>query len=257
MSTASPRRDFRGLVLPVAFIALWATATRFGWVNTKLIVPPQNVLQVAWQTVSQGGFFAALAASLFRDLSGLAIGSVAGIAFGALLGLSRLAERAIGPTFHTLKQISLFAWLPLLASWLGSGDPAKIVFVALSAFYPVALGAFEGVRSVSRAQLEVARVHTFTRWQTLTRLVLPAAAPQIITGLQLGLVSAWLATIGAEFLLARGGVGLGDIVIKGRAAFQVELIVFGMLAIGAVGALFNRAATVLEARALRWRGPAA
>ena len=71
----------------------------------------------------------------------------------------------------------------------------------------------------------------------------------------LGLVYAWVATIGSEFLLANWGNGLGNIVIKGRAAFNVELIVFGMLAIGLVGVFFNKVAALLEAKALAWRGP--
>ena len=126
----------------------------------------------------------------------------------------------------------------------------------LTALYPVALGTFEGVRSVSQAHAEVARVYRFTRLQVLTRLILPAAAPQIATGLTLGLVYAWVATIGSEFLLANWGHGLGNVIIKARAAFNVELIVFGMLAIGLVGALLNRMAVRLEARALPWRAPA-
>lgn len=246
-------RDYRGWVLPLALLAAWWVATSAQWVNTLLIVPPENVVKVAYQYVAAGGFVDALAASLYRDLAGFTLGSLAGIALGALLGLSRWAERLVGPTFHTLKQISLFAWLPLLATWLGSGDPAKIVFVALSAFYPVVLNTFEGVRSVQLAQLEVARVYAFNRWQLLTRLILPAAAPQIIAGIQLALIYAWLATIGAEYLLAKQGVGLGDVVIKGRAAFNIELIIFGMLAIGLIGTLFSRLATHLENRALRWR----
>jgi len=103
--------------------------------------------------------------------------------------------------------------------------------------------------------LDVARVYRFSRSQLLFRLILPAAAPQIATGLTLGLVYAWVATIGSEFLLANWGNGLGNIIIKGRAAFNVELIIVGMLAIGAIGTSLNRIAARVEARALRWQRP--
>jgi sulfonate transport system permease protein len=100
-------------------------------------------------------------------------------------------------------------------------------------------------------------VYAFTRWQLITRLIMPAASPQILIGLHLGLIYAWMATIGAEFLLITADSGLGDAVIKGRAAFNVELIIFGMLIIGLIGAFFNVIATHIELRLLAWRGDSA
>jgi sulfonate transport system permease protein len=250
-----PKRSFdpRGLVLPALLIAAWALLTSLHAVNTRLIVPPAGVLRTALHTVADLSFWQGVLFSVGRDLSGFTLGALGGVALGTLLGVSRRADRLIGPTFHTVRQISLFAWLPLLSTWLGYGELSKLVFISLSALYPVALGTFEGVRGVTAAQAEVARVYRFNRRQVLFRLILPAASPQIATGLTLGLVYAWVATIGSEFLLANWGHGLGNIVIKGRAAFNVELIVFGMLAIGAVGTVLNRVARHLEARALHWR----
>lgn len=246
-------RDWRGLALPAALMAAWWAVTSFGWVNTTLIVPPLGVIKTAVAVLSQADFYTGVLASLLRDLGGFALGAIGGVLLGTLIGVSRWAGRLIGPTFHTLRQISLFAWLPLLSSWLDTGDLSKVVFIALSAFYPVVLGTFEGVRGVTRAQAEVARVHAFNRWQVLTRLILPAAAPQMLTGLRLGLICAWIATIGSEFLLANHGHGLGNIVFKGRASFNIELILVGMLAFGLIGYGFNRLADRVEARALRWR----
>jgi len=261
LATRAARRvaslNWRGAVLPLALFAVWWTVTTFGWVNTKLIVPPAGVLATAVRSFQDPVFWDGLLASLTRDASGFAVGAVAGVLLGGAMGLSRWTDRALGPSFHTLRQISLFAWLPLLSSWLGYGELSKLVFISLSTLYPVALGTFEGVRGVSGAHGEVARVYRFTRWQTVTRLVLPAASPQIATGLTLGLIYAWVATIGSEFLLANWGNGLGNVVIKARASFNVELIVFGMLVIGLVGTVINRLAARLEARALHWRAPLA
>ncbi len=254
--TSLREADLRGFVLPLAFLVLWYAVTALQLVNTKLIVPPGAVVAAAWDVIGGGQLLTGLRASLVRDLSGFAAGSTAGILFGLLLGVSRWAERLVGPTFHTLKQISLFAWLPLLSTWLGTGESAKILFIALSAFYPVALNTFEGVRSVTRAQFEVARVLGFGPLQRLLRLVLPAASAQIATGLHLALLYAWLATIGAEYLLGSSAQGVGSVVIRGKATFHVELIVVGMLLIGLVGMGLNRLAALVEGRVLHWRGPA-
>lgn len=251
---AIKNRDWRGWVLPTALLIVWYAVTALDLVNTKLIVPPASVVEAASKFIARGNFLESLNASLFRDLSGFAFGGIAGVLFGVAMGLSQWAERIAAPSFNTLKQISLFAWLPLISTWLGTGDPAKILFVSLSVFYPVALNTFEGVRGVPKAQLEVARVYAFTRWQQVVRVILPAASPQILTGLHLGLIYAWMATIGAEFLLVSSGVGLGDTVIRGRAAFNVGLILFGMLAIALIGAFFNHLARRIETKLLIWRG---
>ena len=251
--STSPRIDLRAVVLPLALLGLWWTLTTAGWVNTKLIVPPGNVLRVAWATASDALFWQGLTFSIARDASGFLLGAIGGVALGSLIGASRWADRLISPSFHTLRQISLFAWLPLLSTWLGYGEAAKLVFISLSVLYPVTLGTIEGVRGVARELAEVAVVYRFTRRQMFTRLILPAAAPRIATGLTLGLMSAWVATIGSEFLLANWGNGLGNIIIKGRAAFNVELIIVGMLAIGLVGSALSAIAARIETRALHWR----
>lgn len=259
-SSASPHSpsaiDWRGLVLPLAFIASWYVVTSFHWVNTKLIVPPVGVLTTGATELAKGDFYLGIALSLWRDLSGFTLGALAGIAVGALIGVSRLADKIIGPTFHTARQISLFAWLPLLSALVGTGDLSKVIFIAFSAFYPVVLGTLEGVKGVSKAHAEVAQVYGFTRTQVLFKLILPAASPQILSGLRLGLIYAWLATIGAEYLLVNDGQGIGNTVFKGRMAFNIELIIFGLVAIGLVGNVFNRLAELAEGRLLRWRAPA-
>lgn len=246
--------DPRGLVLPVLFIAVWQLVTALHWVDTRIIVPPGEVLAIGWRWIASGQLLGGLGASLLRDAGGFVVGAVAGVVLGTVLGVSRLANTLIGPTFHTVKHISLFAWIPLLSAFFGRDDLAKIVFIALSTLYPVALGSLEGVKGIARSQLEVARVYGFSGLQSLTRLVLPAASPQIITGLHLGLIYAWLATIGGEFLLIGTGEGIGLTVIRGRASFHVDLIIFGMLVIGLLGMLMNALATRAESRLLHWQG---
>jgi sulfonate transport system permease protein len=102
------------------------------------------------------------------------------------------------------KQISLFAWIPLISVWFGLGDVAKVVFLSLAALVPVVVNTCDGLRNVPPSLLEVARVYRFTRWQTIVGVMLPAALPSIFTGIYLALVYSWLATIGAEYLLVSG-----------------------------------------------------
>ena len=242
----------RAYVLPLVLLAVWELSTRYGLVNTRLLVPPTKVIGAAWRELEQGGILTPLAASLARDLGGAAIGSVLGVLAGSIMGVSRRWEHALGPSFHAAKQVAIFAWIPLMSVWLGTGEVAKVVFVALAAFYPVALNTFEGVRSVSPAHVEVARVFAFSRLQVFRRVVLPGAAPSIITGVKVGLVYAWLGTIGAEYLLA-AAPGIGNLMIDGRESFQMDKVLLGVVIVGAVGVFISAAAANVEARLLRWR----
>lgn len=247
------RTTLRGAALPVLVLGAWWAAFRFGWTDTKLFVPPDEVWRTAVKLTENGYLWASLEASLGRFLAGFAIGTAAGLAVGTALGLSRLFEKLVGPSLHTVKQVSLLAWIPLISVWFGLGDPAKIAFLSLAAFFPVMLNTFEGIRSVPRELVEVARVFAFTRTQLLRHVVLRAALPSIFTGVYLGVLYAWLATLGAEYLLT-SGKGIGNLLTDGREHFWMDQVLLGVVVVGLVGFALNLVASRLEARALAWRG---
>jgi sulfonate transport system permease protein len=246
-------KPLRGWVLPALLLALWWAARHWGWSTSPLLVAPTQVWDVARDQARSGELWTALRSSLWRDLAGFAIGATGGLFFGALLGASRLFEKLLGPSFHTLKQISLFAWIPLLSVWFGLGDAAKVAFLSLAAFFPVVLNTFEGIRSVPADLLEVTRVLRFSTLQRWRKLILPSALPSILAGVHLGLIYAWLATLGAEYLLV-SGQGIGNTMIDGREHFQMELVLFGVIVVGLVGFALNWIASQIETRALAWRG---
>ncbi|MCJ9708708.1 ABC transporter permease [Bordetella hinzii] len=259
MSELSPadenHRRWRGLVLPAAAILVWWAASQAGVVNSALLVSPGKVLQTAADQILTGKLWRALGASLARELTGFVIGTTAGLLLGALLGVSRAFNRLVGPSFNTFKQISLFAWIPLISVWFGLGDTAKVVFLSLAALVPVVVNTCDGIRGTPPALLEVARVYGYTRLQTFIHVVLPAATPAIFTGVYLALIYSWLATIGAEYLLV-AGVGIGNLLIEGSEHFQMDLVIFGMFVVGLVGWQMNALARLIERRLAFLRGAA-
>ncbi len=244
--------QYRGLVVPLLGVACWWAASELDLVNASLLVSPDKVLRTAYEQISSGKLLRALSASLAREFSGFVIGTSLGLIFGALLGFSSLFNRIIGPSFNTFKQISLFAWIPLISVWFGLGDIAKVVFLSLAALIPVVVNTCDGIRTTPASLLEVARVYGFSRWQTILQVVLPAAIPSIFTGIYLALIYSWLATIGAEYLLV-SGLGVGNLLIEGSEHFQMDLVIFGMFVIGLVGWVLNALAHVMEKRLSRWR----
>ncbi|MGI4838055.1 MAG: ABC transporter permease [Janthinobacterium lividum] len=248
-------RDYRGLVVPVVAVLVWWLAVQQGWSQSGLLVSPAKVLDTAWDQLGSLPFWRGLGASLARDVSGFAIGTSLGLILGCVLGLSPLFERLVGPSFNTFKQVSLFAWIPLISVWFGLGDVSKVVFLSLAALVPVVVNTCDGLRNVPPGLLEVARVYGFSRWQTIIGVLLPAALPSIFTGIYLALVYAWLATIGAEYLLV-SGEGVGNLLIDGSEHFRMDLVLFGMVVIGVVGWTLNALARALERRLQRRYGSA-
>ncbi|WP_218673536.1 ABC transporter permease [Pseudomonas sp. ABC1] len=246
------RRLRRGLTLPLLLLLGWWGAYAFGITDSKLFVAPGQLIDTALYSPEGRAIWGTLALSLLRGLGGLLIGLALGLAFGVLLGVSRRAERFFGLTLHSIKQVSLFAWLPLLSLWFGFGEGSKLAFIAWAAFFPVLLNTFEGVAGVPRELVEVGRVTGFSRWQMFTRVVLPAALPSIFNGLYLALMFAWLATLGAEYMLGSGN-GIGVVLMESRAEFRIDLMLLAIVLVGAIGFLLDISAKALERRLLRWR----
>jgi sulfonate transport system permease protein len=243
----------RGWVIPVAGFLIWGIASRFQWPRESLFVSPQQVAASGIGLAETGQLLPAVGASLVRLALGFTLGSVLGLALGTLFGVSRTVERILGPTFHAVKQVSLFAWIPLIAMWFGLGESSKIAVLSYSAFFPMLLNTYEGVRSVPREHLEAARAFAFTRPQILIHVILPSALPSIFTGISLALIYAWVSTLGAEYLLT-SSVGLGTLLVEGREHAQMDQVLFAVFMVGCVGQLLNFLSSRLESHFLRWRG---
>lgn len=242
----------QALGLPLALLVLWQLASLNGWVDANILVAPLQVLHTTWAGVLDGSLSGALAVSVGRALGGLLLGGTLGFVLGLLLGLSARAERLLGPSLSGLRQIAIFAWVPLLTAWFGLGEPAKWVFVGLAAFFPLFIATQRGVASLPAPLDEAARVLRLSRLQRLRTLVLPGAAPGIFAGLRIGLIYAWLGTIGAEYFMPSGG-GIGSLMIGAQQLLRMDLIMAGMLLVGLTGAVLGALGQHIELRATRWR----
>lgn len=241
-----------GFVLPAFLLAVWWLSSTFGWVDARLLVPIEKVVAAPFDPVVRKLILEGVLASLWRNFEGAIIGSFAGLAFGAWLGLSHRADRMLGPSFHAFRQIAMFAWIPLFTAWFGVGETTRVLFIAMAAFKPMVVNTHEGIRSVPPQFIEAGRAMCLSRWRLLFKVVLPAALPSILAGLQLAFIYAWLATIGVETLVSFSK-GIGSVLIEGQEHFRMEVVLFGILLIGSLGFLFNAAIKQLSNRLLHWR----
>lgn len=248
---------WRGLVLPAALVLAWAMAGVWESGHSTLFLPMRSVLRAGFDAVADGDLPSAVGATLLRASVGWAIGAAAGFAVGLLLGLSPRGRRIAAPTLHGARQIALFAWIPLLSAWFGNGEEMKIALISLSAFFPVMLNAEAGCRDVPLPYREVANLLAFDRRSEILHVILPAAMPTIMSGLELGFAAAWIGTIGAEYLIGSGYMnaladGIGGYLAAARENARLDLVIVGIAALGTTGLILDRLIVRLAARSVAW-----
>lgn len=240
-----------GLIIPLLLLIAWEVVTQKELFSSLLLIPPQIVTQTFKELIVNGELADHLLVSFARVFAGFLIGSIAGILLGSALGLSRSVEEFVGPTFHAVRQVPLYAWFPMLILWFGIGEKSKVLFIAVAPFYIMALYTLEGIRGVPPEYLEVARIFEYGRGGMLRKFVLPSALPSIATGLRISLSFAWMAVIGAEILAASSGIGY--MMNWGRQIFQIDIVFVGIITVGIIGFLMDYLAGQAEAYFLRWR----
>lgn len=241
-------------LLPLLLLGLWYLGVERGWLSEQVLPPPAYVYQALSDLVSTGDLWLNASASLQRVVVGFALGGFIGIALGIAMGLSRTVEDYLLPTFNALVQIPVLGWLPFALLLFGIGEPLKYVLIAKAAMVPITLCTLQAFRQAPEALLEVGRAYGFSRWQSVTRIVLPAAIPTLFTGFRLGFTKAWLSLVVVE--LVASSEGLGYLIVYGRQLFQLDLVMAAVVVVGALGLLIDRGFDFLEKRLNRGRATA-
>ena len=240
-----------GLIVPLLLLAAWQVVTQKEIFSSLLLIPPEIVIQSFRDLIGNGELLNHLLVSFARVFAGFFLGSIAGILLGSALGLSKTVEEFVGPTFHAVRQVPLYAWFPMLILWFGIGEQSKVFFIAVAPFYIMALYTLEGIRAVPKEYLEVAKIFGYGKAGMLRKFVIPSALPSIATGLRISLSFAWMAVIGAEILAASSGIGY--MMNWGRQIFQIDIVFVGIITVGIIGFLMDYLAGQLEGYFLRWR----
>ncbi|BBF81554.1 ABC transporter permease [Asticcacaulis excentricus] len=241
-----------GFLPPVLFFLWWDHQSAQDGAQALAYVSFAQIGQALSDTFGSGELGSAYLASLGRAFAGLLIGGSIGMAVGTVMGLSKPVEWAVSPLYNSLRQVPILGWLPLIGLWFGSGDGAKLIIVALSAFYPTVLFTFEGLKQAEARLLDVSRIYRLNAWQTFWRVRWPAALPSVFTGLFQALAFTWIATIGVELLFS-SGFGLGAMMQQAQLQARLDVVLVCVLFVGLTGFLLNALIRQLSQRLLSWR----
>jgi NitT/TauT family transport system permease protein len=226
--------------------------------GTRLVPSPRQVAVMMWDFAFGGVYDDAFSGtivthiltSMQRVYGGFLLAAALGIPLGLLIGRIKVLQNLLDPTISLLRPIPVTAWLPLSMIFFGLGPNAAIFLVFLGAFYPILLNTTFGVRSVDVRLFEAAAMLGCSGPAMFRQVVLPAALPSIFNGLRIAHGFAWILIVVGE--MTGVPTGLGSVIMDGRTLSRTDLVVTGMIVIGALGFLTDRIIVALSNRLLRW-----
>jgi NitT/TauT family transport system permease protein len=236
-----------GLLCAVLVLA-WQLAT----LHAMVVPSPVRVLRGFGELARKRILLSYIASSLWRVAKGYLAAVCLALPAGAALGYHPTLRQSANLTIQMLRPISPLAWMPMAVVWFGVGDATPVFLIFVGAFFPVLLWTAEGVRNVPNVLVLAGRNFCSSNAAVIFRVMIPAAFPKILTGLRAALGIAWIVVVAAEMIAVDSG--LGYLIIDSRNAGQrYDLVVAGMLLIGAIGLILDLGLQSAErARFLAW-----
>ncbi len=250
------RRTFLKLVIPLAIIVLWETLAVS--IHNQFILPNiRSVLMVLFSPgtdiMGSGSLIENALMSLQRVSLGFLVATCLAVPLGVAMGRWEPLKEAFDGLVSALRPVPPLAWVPLALAWLKIGLASIVFIIALGAFFPVLLNTIQGVRGVKKNWIEAITMMGAKEQDLMVRVILPAAAPEIWTGMRIGFGIAWMCVVAAE-MLPGTSTGLGYLIMYAYSWGQIQVVMAGMIAIGIIGIGIDRFFVTVERRWLSWRG---
>lgn len=207
---------------------------------------PQATLASLIELLGRGELYQHVGVSLRRILVGLSLALLVGVPLGLLVGAWRNLEWATTPAFQFLRMISPLSWMPVAVMLMGVGDRPIYFLLAFAAVWPILLNTAAGVKSLDPRWLQLTRSLSATRWETLSRVVLPGVLGHVLTGVRLAIGILWIVLVPCEMLGVSAGLGYYILDTRDRLAYS-ELMAMVLL-IGVLGFCLDAAARALYRR---------
>lgn len=240
----------------VLLLMLWYVGSKSSFVKPGYLPTPEELWSTFVDLVKNGyqgkPLTEHIGISLFRTLTGFALGVAFGVPVGLLAGYSRRAGAMISPIMAFIRPIPPIAFIPMAVLYFGLGEVGKIVLIFFVSFNYVQANAQAGAANFPIAYRRAAESLGLTKAQTFGRVVMPGALPQIFTGLKVALALSWAVVVAAELVGAQSG--LGFMISDAALLFRIPVVFIGIALIGAIGLVLNLTLNYIESRIVHWKG---
>jgi ABC-type nitrate/sulfonate/bicarbonate transport system permease component len=238
-----------GVILILLLLGFWQFSALY--IMQTPTWPPVTKIFVAWyENVADGTLVVHLLATLWRQMLGYWLAALLGITLGLAMGYYRVFYNLLEPLVEVFRPVPGPAYLPVLVLFVGIGSEMKVTLVLVASLFPILLNTYSGVRSIDPVQFDTARTLGLTTMQTLREVVLPAASPQILTGMRISLAISLILAILSEMIVSNDG--LGYFTLLAERTFKVPDMYAGIFTLALFGYVLNRLFLIGEAKILRW-----
>ncbi|MDO8298732.1 ABC transporter permease [Lacisediminimonas sp.] len=240
----------------VMLLVIWTLVTNMGMVSPTYLPSPQSLFNVAGDLIVNGyqrsSIQAHIGISLFRALTGFLLGVLLGIPTGLISGYNRVVDASVSPIMAFVRPIPPIAFIPMAVLYFGLGEVGKVVLIFFTAFNYAHVNAHAGASHVPIAYIRAAKSLGLSSWQQFYKIVMPAALPQIFTGLKVAMALSWAVVVAAELVGAQKG--LGFMISDAAQLFQIPVVFIGIGLIGLIGLILNWSLSAMETAVVHWKG---
>jgi NitT/TauT family transport system permease protein len=232
------------------FFAAWAIATFGGYVSPTFLADPASMLQEGWNLLARHGFIKDILITIWRVFGGFVLAAAIGIPLGMAMGAYKPVEAFFEPFISFSRYLPASAFIPLLILWAGTGEAQKLLVIFVGSFFQIVLMVAIAVGSTRRDLVEAAYTLGASDRAIVTRVLLPASAPEIAEISRLVLGWAWTYVIVAELIGASSGIG--HMIMDSQALLNTGQIIFGIVVIGVIGLISDFLFKALNRRVFAW-----
>jgi NitT/TauT family transport system permease protein len=253
MTRERNRSFLRAAVTLTVAAAIYEGLARSGHFAAALLPTLESIFATLIATLADGSMIRHAGYTLYRVLFGFSLAIVAGVPLGILMARFQRVENFVLPLVSALMPIPSFALVPLFMLWFGIGDLCTVLIVFYAATFPMLFNTWTGVRSVNPLWLRAAGAMGANEQRLFWKVIIPGAAPFIITGMRQAFLRAWIAVVGAE-MIAASDWGLGWVIFDAKEFLNADVMMASLIVIGAIGFVFERLVfgSLERATVLRW-----
>ncbi len=233
------------------FLLIWEGIARSGWMAEHLLPPPSAILPALRSEIDEGFWQAMMVASLRHYVIGFTVGSVLGVSLGVTVALFPRFEASQAWLARVLRPIPPLAWIPFAIIWFGISETAAAFIISIGIFWINYFTAMTAVQAVDKDLIEVARAFGHRAFPALLRrVILPGAAPGILSGLRAGLGQGWMTVVAAELF---GIPGIGQRMIEAAGLLATDVVILYMLSIALLYGVSDYLFVLVQTRVLAWQ----
>ncbi|HHY83169.1 MAG TPA: ABC transporter permease [Clostridiales bacterium] len=235
----------------ILVLALWELAANMKWIDAFITSQPTRILNTLGKLAQTGELFKHVSVTLYETVIGFTLGTILGTIIAVILWWSDFIAKVADPYLVVLNSLPKVALGPIIIVWMGAGTVAIVTMALLVSVIVTVIAVLNGFLNVSPDKIKLLKTFGAAKKQILTKVVLPASIPTIISALKINVGMSWVGVIVGEFLVSKAG--LGYLAVYGGQVFQLDLVMTSVVILLVAAALMYQGVAWLEKKYMKWR----